>query len=225
LAQNFFPPLFNYSEPLYHRSKPVGFDVEGNSYWVLGAQETMTIFPFATNSNATRSNGPIAPVEPCVLMRAVDGWWGYYSGTSIRNLFNSFSNTIECEKVLKDCLIEKLFYTASVLRNGLLKIKSLQFEWIERRLRGEKWINEVKLTNQFTTAQAIRFLELVLGRSFEVRMFLYYSMIYRDEDELLQRISVRAEREALLRKQKRLKDSLQEDVFDFHPIKGFILFI
>jgi hypothetical protein len=189
---------------------------------VLPAQELMTLFPYGTNGAAAiAATKGIVPMEPCVLLREPGGWWGYHHGHDLQCLINSLSSTIVCERILKECLVDRISFTRRLLLSGTLRIKSAQQEWIDRRIRSERWTSQVRLSEDFTVAQAIRLVEVVWARCVEVRMYIHYSGIYRREEDPSTKTSVRAERDAIARRQKRIRETLQDDTFDHHPIKGW----
>jgi hypothetical protein len=72
-----------------------------------------------------------------------------------------------------------------------------------------------------TIQQKTLFIELMWARCVEVRQFMHFSGVYRYEEDPLNQSSVRAEREGLQRKQKKLRDSCLEDSFDLHPTRGW----
>ncbi len=160
-------------------------------------------------------------MEPCVLLREPGGWWGYHHGHDLQRLVNSLSPEIVCERILKECLVDRISFARRLLLSGTLRIKSAQQEWIDRRIRSERWTSQVRLSEDFSVAQAIRLVEVVWARCVEVRMYIHYSGIYRREEDPSSKTSVRAERDAIARRQKRIRETVQDDTFDHHPIKGW----
>lgn len=212
---------------LTYPSQPVGYDRLGNAYWILTVQEATTLFPYQPNgvsiflgSDNANTEGK-TPVEPCVLVREPNGWWGYHSGNDLPALLSSFSSEIICERVLLLKMIEKLAYTRCILHRNVLNVRLMQREWIVKRIRAEHWAHAVKFpTENVTPIQANRLLELVWGRCVEVRQLLHYSSAYKhDDDQALN--SSRAEKDAMLRKQRKVRETTIGDTFELHPSKGW----
>lgn len=212
---------YDNEKPLAMRSMPLGYDRYGNSYWLLGAQECMTIFPFISMDP---TNPALKPQEPCLLIRETTGWWGYHNGQDLKTLVSIMSVDIPCEKVLRECLIERLVFTKRVLQHGPVKLKLMQQEFLDRRARAEKWLSSIVLSANLTDAKKASLLETVWARCVEVRMLAHYSLLYKFEDDFVtERLAAgRGDREPLLRRQKKLRDSLLEDCFDHHPTKGWL---
>ena len=215
-------------------SQPLGFDRNGSSYWLLSVQEHSTLFPYTTSGQASlrttigTTNTAGAPsmnnnvIEPCVLIREPNGWWGYHSGVDLKTLFDSFSVEVPHEKRLRLRMIERMAMTRCLLRKGTLFVNLLQREWIDRRSRCETWLqNQTKIPDSMTIQQKTLFIELMWARCVEVRQFMHFSGVYRYEEDPLNQSSVRAEREGLQRKQKKLRDACLEDSFDLHPMRGW----
>jgi len=209
-------------------SQPLGFDRNGSSYWLLSVQEYSTLFPYTTSGQASfrtiGNNGvqSMNVIEPCVLIREPNGWWGFHCGIDVKTLFDSFSDEVPHEKRLRLRMIERIAMTRCVLRKGTLYVNMLQREWIDRRSRCETWLlNQTKIPDIMSTQQKNLYIELVWGRSVEVRQLMHFSGVYRYEDDPQTQSTVRAEREGLQRKQKKLRDSCLEDSFDLHPARGW----
>ncbi|KAJ1391155.1 hypothetical protein B484DRAFT_286493 [Ochromonadaceae sp. CCMP2298] len=115
-------------------SKPLGYDRYGSSYWLLNVQEVSSLFPQQINGAAalgpSRKDQPV-PVEPCVLMRDVRGWWGYHDGIDFTSLIARFGGE-RCERVLAFRLIERLAYARCYQRNSCLILRVMQKEWAVR---------------------------------------------------------------------------------------------
>lgn len=157
--------------------------------------------------------------EPCVLLRDVSGQWYYNTGSELNRLVQSFSLDIPCERQLKYRLIEKYLLVRAYLFSSTLNVKSGQQVWIDRKHAMERWIVETPLFSGTNDSHRCRQLEVTLARCCETRMNVYCSSYFRDEEETDR--SQRAEREAVLRKQKKIRDAMVEESFDLHPIKGW----
>lgn len=215
---------------LTYPSQPVGYDRLGNAYWILTVQEATTLFPYQPNgvailiggsSSSSTAGDNKTPLEPCVLVREPSGWWGYHSGHELPALLSSFSSEIICERVLLLKMIEKLAYTRCHLHRNVLNIRVLQREWIIKRIRGEYWTQTAKYpTENVTPVQLNRLLELVWARCVEVRHQLHYASVYKYEDDAPINNS-RAEKDAMMRKQKKMRESTLDDTFELHPLKGW----
>lgn len=210
--------------PNLKRSVPVGFDRFGNSYWILGAQETMTLFPFNGSGTAVApvANTTVNVLEPCVLMRDTRGWWGYYSGRNIVEFFNSFSSDIACESVLKGLLVVKYSFALRMLKTSTLKIKAFQQDWYTRRVRSEPWVNQYRWRDDLPKEEKVRLLEVCWARSAEVRMYSHYAFLNSDGDDLAFKGVSRAERDAEQRRVKKLKELLEGALPDHHPTHGWL---
>ena len=206
-------------KPLSFRSMPLGYDRHGNSYWLLGAQEAMTIFPLLQLDNS-----PTKPIEPCLLIREASGWWGYHNGHDLKSLVSILSIDIPSEKVLRECLLERLVFTKRVLFHGTLKFKLVQQEFLERRARAERWLTTAVLGNNLSDVKKATLIETVWARCAEVRMLMHYSLIFKYEEDFMpdRLVNNRVDREAVTKRLKVLRDSLLYDSFDHHPAKGWL---
>jgi hypothetical protein len=172
---------YDMEKPLSLRSMPVGYDAMGNSYWLLGAQESMTLYPYESsgavatslvpnNAPGSMQYGGKQPRQPCVLVRRANGWWGYHHGNDLGKLLHTFSNNIPCEKILRQCLVERLCFTMRLIMHNTLRIKYLQREWIDRRARAENWLSSLKMDPSLdeggNTQERVRLAELVWARIF-----------------------------------------------------------
>lgn len=157
--------------------------------------------------------------EPCLLLRDKSGQWYYNTGNELNRVIHSLSPAIQSEKLLKYRLIEKYLSFRSMLFSSTLNVKAGQQVWIERKHAMERWIVESPLFAGPNDSHRCRQLEVTLARSCESRMNVYYAHYFRDEDELDR--SQRAEREAALRKQKKIRDLMTEESFDMHLTKGW----
>ena len=219
------PAVVDYEaeKPLSLRSMPLGYDRLGNSYWLLGAQELMTIFPVLTMDSSVAHTKPI---EPCLLIREATGWWGYHNGHDLRSLVSILSVDIPCEKFLRECLLERLVFTKRVLLHGTLKLKLVQQEYLDRRARSEKGLSAVAIQSNISELKKAALVETVWARCVEIRMLVYYSLIFKMEDDLLQdrMAAVRGDKDIITRKLDALRDKFQGDSFDHHPTKGWLRF-
>lgn len=204
------------------RSLPLGFDRCGNSYWLFAAQEIMTLFPCDASGRSLDPADPLT-TEPCILLRDPKGQWSYHCGRDINALLSSFSHDYECERVLYFRLIERYALTRSKLRVNVQSVKLLQPAWLEKKMNLERWIFEMTLYTGPNESHKCRQLEVVMARCAESRMNAYYAALCRSEEEI-GRIAHIPTREALLRKQRQVKELTIEDCFDFHSIKGWSRF-
>lgn len=210
-------------KPLSLRSMPLGYDRYGNSYWLLGAQEMMTIFPIITMDLAVANS---KPVEPSLLIREASGWWGYHNGHDLKSLVSIFSVDIPCEKFLRECLLERLVFTKRVLFHGTLKLKLVQQEFLDRRARSEKWLSAITIQSNIGELKKAALMETVWARCVEIRMLVHYALIFKLEEDLLsdRMAAVRGDKEIVTRKLDAIRDKLQGDSFDHHPTKGWLRF-
>lgn len=161
-------------------------------------------------------------VEPCVLIREPSDWWGYFNTAELPTLLSSFSSEIICERVLILRLIEKMAYTRVQLYRSVLTIRSMQRDWIFRRFRTEHWVHNVKLpTEAVQVVQTNRLLELVWARCCEVRNQLHTSSLYKFEDDPPVMTSARTEKDNLLKKQKKYRDTITDETFEHHAQRGW----
>lgn len=259
------------------RSQPLGFDRYGSSYWLLHAQENMTVYPLgnynltqvssdafissittAATPGSTIANASKPAIDPLILVRHSSGWWGSHAGHQLSVLIDSFSPQYECEKILYENLIRRYVYTRGKLYSSTLRSKSQQFDWLFRRYRLETALKELKcipipktvsstilvatsstgsLDSNVNKSQALRVqpvasvspslnpteicrqLELVWMRSVEIRQFVHYSMLLKNDYDS-EKSSTRVEKENILKRQQRIKDTNSEDTLDLHPSKG-----
>ena len=227
---------------LSYPSQPLGYDRYGNAYWMLTVQEANTLFPVQPNgsciflgpnnpSGASASSGASGaaggvtsgkvPLEPCVLMRATDGWWGFHGMGELPSLLASFATDVACERILLLKLIEKAAYTRCMLYNNALYVKVLQREWVVKRVRSEHAIHNVRMPNDLSPIMLTRLLETVWGRCAEVRQMVHYASVYRIEEDPTSVNTTRAEKEAIMRKQKKVRDMTTDDTFENHQYNGW----
>lgn len=137
------------------RSQPLGYDRHGNQYWLLVAQEHMTIEPLGSYGvSSTMEPGKIVPpalglqavktIDPSILVRHTSGWWGYHSGFLPVQLANSFSSDHELERILRINIFKRYHLCQTKLFNSTLRSKSHQKEWLVRRLKLENHLKEMR---------------------------------------------------------------------------------
>lgn len=222
------------------RSAPLGYDRYGAEYWILSAQESMTLFPFGSASAALwnyelsdEGYDPALHVDPCVLRRSKSGTWGYFKGGSLKSLLDDFAEDLSHEKILRDNLICRLFSTRSKLYEKTLQRKLMQHEWLTKRFRNEEVLAafENKVTAQLMQPESMagicRSIEVLQARLQEVRTLTQYSNIYRSETDPVvggQVRNARSQREHNLRRLKKIRELIGDEVFDLHPTKGWLRF-
>lgn len=197
-------------------AKPIGYDINGVAYWLLQAQSVLTIFSFDSTGKC-RDPAYGRTHEPCILARDCKGSWYYYPELDVTQLVNSLLPT---ESTLRLRMIERFGMIRSHLKVTTLNIKAQQQIWFDRKLGAESWISESALYTGQNEAHRCRQLEVLLARCTEIRMNTYYAHMHCFEDDR-ERSSHRAEREALLKRQRNMKESMSEDTFDCHPVKGW----
>lgn len=201
------------------RSLPIGYDRYGNSFWLFAAQECMTVFPFDSFGRALDPADPHS-VEPCILLRDPKGMWSYHCSRNIDAIVRAFSDELPCEHILRVRLIERYHIVRSRLKLNVQLIKPLQQVWLEKKMSLDRWIAESNLYTGANDAHRCRQLEVIWARCAESRMNMHYAALFRNEEEI-ERVSNRAMREALLRRQRRMKELMAEDCFDHHCTKGW----
>lgn len=206
----------DYRSSIFLRSKPIGYDESGTSYWMLNVQCSMTLFGFdSAGKSKDPSNGRTH--EPCILARDMNGTWYYYPELDVTQLFNAFSGS---ESNLRLRMIERYGTVRSAIKNTTLSIRAQQQLWVDRKLSAESWVSEAVLYTGQNEAHRCRQLEVLWARCAEIRMNIYYSHFHFFEDDR-ERTSQRAEREALLKRQRNMKENMVDDTFDCHPAKGW----
>ena len=122
------------------RAAPLGYDRYGREYWLMGVQENMSLMSLAqahlTTPNATR-------IDPSILIKEPCGWWGVYNGADISALVDSFSDHINCERNLKDNMIQRLLFARRKLFSGMLRLRTSQKDWLSKMLRAENDVSGV----------------------------------------------------------------------------------
>lgn len=206
----------DHKSSIFLRSKPIGYDDNGVSYWLLGAQSTMTLFSFDSAAKCKDpSNGRTH--EPCFLARDSHGVWFYYPEQDVTQLFSTFSSS---ESLLRLRMIERYGMIRSAIKSTTLFIKAQQQLWYDRKISAESWVSEAVLYTGQNEAHRCRQLEVLWARCAEIRMNMYYAHFHCFEDDR-ERSSHRAEREAVLKRQRNMKENMVEDTFDCHPTKGW----
>lgn len=220
LQSNFASGLeLSFKSSHFLRSQPVGYDAVGNVYWLLHVQSSMTLFHFDSSGRALDPTDSMT-AEPCVIMQDVQGTWYYYNARLFSKLVNDLNAPVLSEKLLRLRLIEKFYIIYRNLRETTLGIKPLQVIWLDRKLSVERWVSETIQHTGPNEAHRCRILETLWARCSEIRMHVYYAYLFKLDDDV-ERTSERAEREAMLRKQRRFKEDSIEDIFDLHPRKGW----
>jgi hypothetical protein len=199
------------------RSRFLGEDRYGREYWLLGVQESAPLVPLGRTLSNTMSTA-----DPAVLVKEPSGWWGFHNGRYLDTLVNSFTNTIPCEKMLRISMSERLNFARRKLYSTTLRFKQSQHEWLTTIVRGEVNISNFKLATG-SGKEVAKSLELLWTRCLEVRGHAHYSELHRIEDHFVSTATdtVRAQREAQLRRLKRLKDYTLPVSFDLHPTQGW----
>jgi hypothetical protein len=214
---------------LNYPSQPLGYDRYGNAYWILDAQHMSTLFAFMPNCSATligetqlySAANMTMPVEPCVLMRERSGWWGYHSGNDLSALLTSFSGDIICERILILKMIERLSYARLFLHRRPFTVKAFQKEWISHRCRAALAVHSLKMPADLTMQQQNRVKEMFWARCAEARFYIHIACMYKNEDDIPMGMSARAEKDHLLRKQKKVRDMLVDSSFNVDPFLGW----
>lgn len=221
IVNNNFPraPKLKLLSSMFLRSKPVGYDAEGNVYWLLNVQSKMTLFPFDSSRHAIDPTDS-QTLEPCILLRDLTGTWYYHDARNMPKLIRDLNNPVACERLLRYRLAEKLTITSYALRDSTLLIKGYQTPWLDRKLNIERWLTDQQLYVGPNEMHRCRQLEALLGRAMEIRMHIYYAYLFKYDDEV-ERSSERAEKEAVLRKQRKYKEDCLEEIFDLHPRRGW----
>lgn len=220
VQKSFFPQFdLTFKNSLFARSQPLGYDSAGNVYWLFHVQGSMTLFPF---DEKARSLDPtdVNTSEPCILMQDTSGTWYYCSSKYLAGLLQHLSDPAECEQLLRLRLIEKFYILNRSIRLSTLDIKPLQLTWLQRKMQIESWATEQTMYQGPNELHKCRMLEVLWARTAEARMHIYYAYLFKLDDEV-ERGSERAEREALLRKQRRIKEDAFDEVFDLNSRKGW----
>lgn len=208
-----------FEAPRFDRSMPLGYDRYGSQYWLLEAQASMTIG--SLNSLASKSF-----VEPCVIVRDPDGWFGRHSGLGLQHLFDLFSPDIECERFLRNSMIERIHYTKKTLsKSMLLKPGAAQVDWLKRICSAMTFCNAVEQRNldgiPNPTYLMVQ-LENHWMRCVDIRIMIHVMCMLRStekEEEHAQK-SERSGKEAISRKISKFKIAWLEEGMDLNN-KGY----
>lgn len=216
-----FHPEFDISfkTAAFARSQPLGYDAVGNAYWIFHAQSSMTLFPFDEKARALDPTD-VNTVEPCILIQDPAATWYYCSAKYMAALLEYLTDPSPHEQLLKLRLIEKFYITNCSIRLSTLDIKPLQLSWLQRKLQVEAWATEQTGYQGPNEAHRSRIQEVLWARTAEVRMHMYYAYLFKLDDDV-ERVSERAERDAITRKQRRFKEESFDEVFDLNPRRGW----
>lgn len=216
-----FHPEFDISfkTSAFARSQPLGYDAVGNAYWIFHAQSSMTLFPFDEKARALDPTD-VNTVEPCILIQDPAATWYYCSAKYMAALLEYLTDPSPHEQLLKLRLIEKFYITNCSIRLSTLDIKPLQLSWLQRKLMVEAWATDQAGYQGPNEAHRSRIQEVLWARTAEVRMHMYYAYLFKLDDDV-ERVSERAERDAITRKQRRFKEESFDEVFDLNPRRGW----
>jgi hypothetical protein len=222
-----------FEDSFYLRSQPLGYDRHGSQYWLLTAQDSMTISALGRYTINQLSDAH--SLDPAILVKHVSGWWGKHSGSKLQNLVSSFAADVDCERVLRDNIIIRLTQARYRLYANFLRPKSHQNEWLARRCKAEDLLKDIeplapaadKLTSSELSTSQIGEIskqqELVWNRASEIRQMMHYSMLLKKDFDV-DGLQPRAEREAYARRQRRIREQNAEDTLDLHPSRGWLRF-
>eukprot|EP01035_Chromulina_nebulosa_P023916 gene23916-31038_t len=81
--------------PISLRGVPLGYDRYGSSYYLLQAQESMTLKPLGSYSidQQLDDNNDIS-IDPAILIKDPTGWWGYHTEKTLKK-FESIKNDLK----------------------------------------------------------------------------------------------------------------------------------
>lgn len=147
------------------RAAPLGYDRLGRQYWLLGAQENMTVMPLSETHSATQQ---MTRIDPSVLLKDASGWWGVHNGFKVQDLLDSFSNDITCERNLRENLAERLLFARRKLYSGCLRLKLPQKEWLMRMARAATDVKGFKEPLGLSPEETVKALEVMWAKCIEV---------------------------------------------------------
>jgi len=194
------------------RAVPVGQDSNGSQYWLLESQ--------------ARSSLHVGD-SPCILVRNITGWWGYYNARQFAPMLDSLSVDISIERVLKETIIIRLYrakYDFTVLRNASDGgYGSIYEQWIQRYKKLLDRARTLTVPTDVDTMEIARSVSMVehFWHTFaEVRATLYHGILQRKMDDDSKH-SAGETIKNIEKRRKKMRDSWPEDTFDCHPVKGF----
>ena len=209
---------------------PLGFDRKGRQYWILNVQESASLLPYSAGMNT--ATGQLMRPDASVLVKDTTGLWYYQvvpseyvttpnqpsfatPGAAARSLlFGPLSLDIPCERILYQNMTERIAIVRRKLQTSFCRLKPVQADWIRRYILSDNYMNSFRVAAH-ETKQLVWTLETLYMKSLEVRSFIYFSQVLREEDDRSgDNRSVRAEREAILRRTKKIRDLFQDEYYD-----------
>eukprot|EP01041_Mallomonas_annulata_P002458 gene2458-4777_t len=203
------------------RTRPLGYDRFNFEYWLLTAQQFMTLPSYSSKLKSD------SKTDPAVLVHDPrTGHWSRHSGLAISSLINTFSNEIPCERALKEDLSQRYIHVLAMATAGPIKIKNSQEDMLKILKKCQKWLLNLSpsiLTRSSNNPrEVVKLLELVWARCVEVRLTAHYAVIRTSIPDLPdEKENAKYERE-IYQKKKRIRDEHNEISIDFHPYMGWL---
>lgn len=244
-ATSINPAVWSSTMPIQPlRSSPLGYDRHGSSYWLLSAQESMTILSMGaytvrnhllySDGNDALSSLPSQPysTDPSILIRHKSGWWGYHNGKNMSQLLMTFSSSIECERILAQNLVHRYIYTRGKLYSTTLRSKTQQREWLLRKIALSELLEKTQYLDHLAGSEGnkkatslndvMKQIEVIYVRCAEVRQNAHYSMLLKKDFDHDRPITVRTERDTVLRRIRRIRESNSDNTYDLHHQLGYL---
>ena len=207
------------------RNRPLGHDRYGFEYWIFSAQfQTPLLSITGKQSKSSPSQ------DPCLLVRDPEGNWAKHSGYALYSLLQCFSESIPCERALKDQISEAYFDASRRYSLGALKCTQTRHEWLKKMRRNKRWLSSASAQFELTHGNGagdedtVKLINIAYARCMETRTSLHYAVLTRDEPtEAIEQDGppAKLERETI-NKRRKFRDQSMEDAYDFHYSKGWL---
>jgi len=214
------------------RTSPLGHDRYGYEYWVLNAQQQISLLAHLSStsinnttatiiSGANTNTGNINQLSNDVfllLREAKYGIWYYYKDEHLEEVIRLLDPNIIHEKFLRDNLVLAILQAKYEFANGRSLIQKNQTEILQHALKGEKWLQNISshFMLRLSPKDKVKALELVYARCIEVRLNVHYANIRMSYPNLNELEMARTDRE-----RKRIRDSQLEESLDVHTMHGW----
>lgn len=215
-------------EIVHERSMPIGYDRYGAEYWILSAQQNMTVSAIGQH---LCNKPPFS--EPCVFIKCSDGTWYRTVGDVCQwiHCFGELDMTVNCEKILKENLLDRLYTIKKTYFKYLFNPNYHQTDILKRIDFGRKFLNNNSFEGKSEQSEIMKVAETLYCRYAELRLNVHSYLLFEDKElkekdqkrEECQNLKgEKAEKEIKLKRVRKIKPQMELDHFDYHSSKGFL---
>ena len=215
-------------EIFYERSMPIGYDRYGAEYWIVNAQQNMTISAIGQH---LCNKPPFS--EPCVFIKCLDGTW-YRTVGDVSEWIHCFGDldvNLNCERILKENLLDRLYTIKKSYFKYLFNPNYHQTDILKKIDFGKKLLNNNPFEGKSEQSEIMKVAETLYCRYAELRLNIHSYLLFEDKEqkekdprrEECQNLKgEKAEKEIKLKRVRRMKPQMENDHFDYHSSKGYL---